>query len=88
MIPAGTQGETDLETILLGPVLPERDCGDCTMCCTLLTVNTPDFAKPAGNVLCPPDDRRVRHSCDTTAHLPDMVLRVAQGRKHARRSPP
>ncbi|BCA59250.1 hypothetical protein HMP06_2019 [Sphingomonas sp. HMP6] len=48
MIPAETQRETELETMLLGPVLPERDCGDCTVCCTVLTVNTPDFAKPAG----------------------------------------
>ncbi len=38
----------DLETMLLGPVLPVRDCGDCTACCTHLTVNSPDFAKPAG----------------------------------------
>lgn len=48
MIPAETQRETELETMLLGPVLPERDCGDCTVCCSVLTVNTPDFAKPAG----------------------------------------
>lgn len=40
--------EPDIETMLLGPVLPERDCGDCTACCTHLTVNSPDFAKPAG----------------------------------------
>jgi hypothetical protein len=38
----------DLETTLLGPVLPDRDCGDCTACCTVLTVDTPDFKKPAG----------------------------------------
>ncbi len=40
--------ETDLETILLGPVLADRDCGDCVACCTVLTVDTPDFKKPAG----------------------------------------
>ncbi len=40
--------EPDLETMLLGPVLPDRGCGDCTACCTTLTVDTPDFAKPAG----------------------------------------
>jgi hypothetical protein len=40
--------ETDLETVLLGPVLSGRACGDCTMCCTILTVDTPDFQKPAG----------------------------------------
>jgi len=28
--------ETDIETTLLGPVLPNRACGDCTMCCTVL----------------------------------------------------
>jgi Fe-S-cluster containining protein len=40
--------ETDVETTLLGPVLADRDCGDCTACCTVLTVDTPDFKKPAG----------------------------------------
>lgn len=37
---------TDLETTLLGPVLANRSCGDCTACCTVLTVDTPDFKKP------------------------------------------
>ena len=36
-----------METILLGPVLADRTCGDCTACCTVLTVDTPDFKKPA-----------------------------------------
>jgi len=40
--------ETDIETALFGPVLANRDCGDCTACCTALTVDTPDFKKPAG----------------------------------------
>jgi hypothetical protein len=40
--------ETDLETTLLGPVLADRACGDCTACCTVLTVDTPDLKKPAG----------------------------------------
>ncbi len=40
--------DTDLETTLLGAVLADRACGDCTVCCTELTVDTPDFAKPAG----------------------------------------
>ncbi|MES2444229.1 MAG: YkgJ family cysteine cluster protein [Pseudomonadota bacterium] len=40
--------ETDLETMLLGPVLANRACGDCTACCTALTVDTPDFKKRAG----------------------------------------
>lgn len=37
----------DLETVLLGPVLADRACGECTACCTVLTVDTPDFKKPA-----------------------------------------
>ena len=45
---AQTQPQADLETTLLGPVLPDRSCGDCTACCTELTVDTPEFAKPAG----------------------------------------
>ena len=40
--------DTDLETILLGPVLADRGCGDCTACCTVLTVDTPELKKPAG----------------------------------------
>ena len=43
----GMHNETDLETILLGPVLADRDCGDCTVCCTVLAVDTPHFKKPA-----------------------------------------
>ncbi|RXD05900.1 YkgJ family cysteine cluster protein [Sphingomonas sp. UV9] len=42
------QPHADLETALLGPVLAERSCGDCTVCCTELTVDTPEFAKSAG----------------------------------------
>jgi hypothetical protein len=38
----------DLETTLLGPVLEDRSCGDCTACCTVLKVDSPDFRKPAG----------------------------------------
>ncbi len=45
---AQMQPHADLETTLLGPVLADRDCGDCTACCTELTVDTPEFAKPAG----------------------------------------
>lgn len=39
--------ETDVERSLLGPLLEERRCGDCTICCTTLMVDTPDFKKPA-----------------------------------------
>ena len=45
---AQMQPHADVETTLLGPVLADRDCGDCTACCTELTVDTPEFAKPAG----------------------------------------
>jgi hypothetical protein len=41
------QSAADVETMLLGPVLADRACGDCTACCTVLTVDTPDFSKPA-----------------------------------------
>ncbi len=41
------QTDTDVETVLLGPLLPDRACGDCTACCTTLTVDSPDFKKPA-----------------------------------------
>lgn len=40
--------ETDLETALLGNLVPDRTCGDCTICCTVLKVDMPDFQKPAG----------------------------------------
>jgi len=40
--------DPDIETRLLGPVLADRACGDCTACCIALTVDTPDFSKPAG----------------------------------------
>jgi hypothetical protein len=42
------QTDPDLETALLGPLVADRACGDCTACCTELTVDTPEFAKPAG----------------------------------------
>ena len=38
----------DLETALLGPVLADRTCGECTVCCTALNVDAPDFKKPPG----------------------------------------
>jgi hypothetical protein len=41
------QADTNVETDLLGPVLEHRSCGDCTVCCTTLKVDTPDFKKPA-----------------------------------------
>ena len=43
---AEMQADPDLETILLGPVLPNRSCGACTACCTVLKVDAPDFRKP------------------------------------------
>ncbi|MDP1027753.1 YkgJ family cysteine cluster protein [Sphingomonas sp. KR1UV-12] len=41
------QPDVSVETTLLGPVLEERSCGDCTVCCTTLRVDAPDFQKPA-----------------------------------------
>jgi Fe-S-cluster containining protein len=38
----------DLETLLLGPVLTDRECGGCTACCVTLKVDTPDLKKAAG----------------------------------------
>jgi hypothetical protein len=32
----------------MSETLPERACGDCTVCCTHLTIDTPAFAKIAG----------------------------------------
>ncbi len=79
--------ETDLETMLLGPVLADRACGDCAACCTVLTVDTPDFKKPAGTPCTHLQFAGMRHPCGAPAYLPDMVLRLAAGRGHARRSP-
>jgi len=60
--------ETDLETTLLGPVLAGRDCGDCTACCTVLTVDTPDFRKPAGT----PCRHLAGHGCGIHAERPPI----------------
>lgn len=51
--------DTDLETMLLGPVLADRECGDCTACCVVLSVDTPDFKKPAGT----PCSQLTRQGC-------------------------
>jgi len=61
-------GEKDLETTLLGPVLADRDCGDCTACCTVLTVDTPDFKKPAGT----PCTHLTAHGCGIHAVRPPI----------------
>jgi len=42
------QTESNLETLLLGPILADRECGECAACCTVLTVDAPGFSKPAG----------------------------------------
>lgn len=42
------EAETNVERSLLGPLLDGRNCGECTICCTTLKVDTPDFKKPAG----------------------------------------
>lgn len=60
--------EPDLETTLLGPVLADRACGDCTACCTVLTVDTPDFSKPAGV----PCAHLASHGCSIHAARPHV----------------
>ena len=60
--------DTDLETILLGPVLTERSCGDCTACCTVLTVDTPDLKKPAGT----PCAKLTAQGCSIHAERPHI----------------
>jgi Fe-S-cluster containining protein len=60
--------ETDLETLLLGPVLADRTCGDCTACCTVLMVDTPDFKKPAGM----PCTHLASHGCGIHAVRPHI----------------
>ncbi|MBO9574377.1 MAG: YkgJ family cysteine cluster protein [Sphingobium sp.] len=60
--------EPDLETRLLGPVLAGRSCGDCTACCTVLTVDTPDFQKPAGV----PCQHLASHRCGIHDVRPDI----------------
>ena len=42
------QLDGDVETTLLGPVLDHRSCGECTVCCTNLKVDTPELKKQAG----------------------------------------
>ncbi|MDM7955248.1 YkgJ family cysteine cluster protein [Blastomonas sp.] len=58
----------DLETVLLGPVLADRDCGACTACCTVLTVDTPDLKKPAGT----PCEKLTAHGCSIHAVRPPI----------------
>jgi hypothetical protein len=60
--------QTDLETTLLGPVLADRACGDCTVCCTVLTVDTPDLKKPAGT----PCEKLSAHGCSIHAVRPPI----------------
>ncbi len=62
------RSEADLETMLLGPVLADRACGDCTACCTVLTVDTPDFKKPAGT----PCTHLTAHGCGIHAVRPPI----------------
>lgn len=61
-------GDPDLETMLMGPVLADRECGDCTACCTVLTVATPGFSKPAGT----PCIHLARSGCSIHAERPHI----------------
>lgn len=38
----------DLEAAFLGPLVAGRTCGDCTICCTVLRIDTAELDKPAG----------------------------------------
>lgn len=60
--------DADVETMLLGPVLADRQCGDCSTCCTVLTVNSPDFKKPAGT----PCSHLGPHGCGIHAVRPHI----------------
>ena len=62
------RSEADLETMVLGPVLAGRECGDCVACCTVLTVDTPDFKKPAGT----PCTHLTAHGCGIHAVRPHI----------------
>jgi len=62
------QAGTDLETIVLGPVLPHRECGDCSACCAVLAIDTPDFKKPAGT----PCAHLVSHGCGIHPERPPI----------------
>jgi Fe-S-cluster containining protein len=62
------QNETDLETMVFGPVLADRACGECTACCIILTVDTPGFKKPAGT----PCAHLASHGCGIHAVRPDI----------------
>ena len=37
----------DLETAILGPLVPGRDCARCAACCDVLKIDAPDLQKPA-----------------------------------------
>lgn len=66
--PMRVNAAVDLETTLLGPVLADRGCGDCTACCTVLTVDTPDFKKPPET----PCIHLSAHGCGIHAVRPDI----------------
>ena len=79
--------EADFETLLLGPVLADRECGACTACCVVLTVDTPDLKKPPGV----PCARLTDQGCSIHARRPHICRtwfcawrRVAQMPEEAR----
>lgn len=37
----------DLEAAIFGPLVADRECGDCTVCCDVLKIDTPDLQKSA-----------------------------------------
>ncbi len=58
----------DLEAVLLGPLVADRDCGDCGACCDVLKIDTPDLRKPAGT----PCIHRSPQGCAIHAARPDI----------------
>jgi len=40
--------EFETRESIFGPVVPGRECGDCTACCTYTTIDTPELKKAQG----------------------------------------
>ena len=48
-------------------LVPGRECGDCTVCCTVPTIDQPGFQKPAGATC-----RHCDHGCRIHATRPEV----------------
>jgi hypothetical protein len=58
----------DLEEALLGPLVADRACAGCAVCCDVLKIDTPELQKPAG-ALCV---HRSAKGCGIHAVRPDI----------------